>query len=174
MNELLNGQSADGPGTELEVLLEAAQVAAAEVLDPSPAGGVCVFLARPVPILLEVLAAVLPEQRLLDAGWKFAADAGRPFLLVLPGGAVVVAGEQDDVMQVAGRVANGAGVDLAFGELRDGDLFHGSLSGSCISGWSVTHLVLRDGSAGKRSDGFGAVGGALDAGLAGRHRLPMR
>ena len=113
--DLLNGQSADGTSAELVVAVAEALAAVEEALIPSPAGLGVVRLVAPVQVLLELVAVVGPQHGLLDTVRQVTADALGPFNLCLVRGVVVVAGEQDDVVQIAQGIADGADVDFSIG-----------------------------------------------------------
>ena len=74
-----------------------------------------VLLVAPVPVLLELVAVVGPQHGLLDTVRQVAADALGPFKLGFVRGVIVVARQQDDVVQVAGGVADAADVGFSFG-----------------------------------------------------------
>lgn len=70
------------------------------------------LFAGPVPVLFEFLFVLGIEHGLFDAIGQIAAYRLRPIHGVLPAGVVVVSGQQNDVVDVAILVSDGA--DIGF------------------------------------------------------------
>lgn len=75
-----------------------------------------VGIVAPVPVLLELVACALPQQGLLNAAGQIATDALGLFELGGMRGVVVVAWQQDEVIQLAIGVGERCDVDLALVE----------------------------------------------------------
>src|SRR5690348_11225062 len=95
MTEGLNFYSADRAGPALVALVVVVLAAVAEALTPGVAGTAGVLLAGPVERVFEFALQVLEEHQLVDARGKRGILLLRPLDGVVPGDALVIAGQQN-------------------------------------------------------------------------------